>query len=85
MEKGCPTGEMYWRKRLGGGGGVEEVFEAVEAGGPFLAAGGEPGFEGGEAGGGETDGADAADFFGFDKAAVGEVIQVLGDGGEGDL
>ena len=63
----------------------EEMAEAVEAFFPEGAAGFDPFLSDGEAFGLDAAGADAADFFGVDEAAFFEDLQVLDDGGEGDV
>lgn len=80
-----PAGLSYFRRRarsrirFG-----EDVAEAVEAAFPRGAAIADPLFEGGEAGGVEAAGANAAGLFGVDEAGFFEHFQVLGDGGKRD-
>jgi hypothetical protein len=66
-------------------GAGEELAEAVQAAFPGGAAVIEPLAGGGEAGGFEAAGADASFLFGADELGVLEDLEVLDDGGEGEV
>ena len=62
----------------------EEIPEAIEAALPFGAAVADPVLGGGESGGIDAAGADAAQFFGPHQAAFFQDLQMLHDGGQAD-